>query len=74
MLLTALLTAQAFEAASGLKVNMNITNRRPGDAEAVWAATEFAEKELGSVARSSCQQAVMNRALHLIAALRHTVV
>ena len=38
---------QAFEAASGLKVNMNITHRRPGDAKAVWAATEFAEKELG---------------------------
>lgn len=38
---------QAFEAASGLKVNMNLTHRRPGDAEAVWAATETAERELG---------------------------
>jgi hypothetical protein len=38
---------QAFEAASGLKVNVNLTDRRPGDAEAVWAATETAEKELG---------------------------
>jgi hypothetical protein len=38
---------QAFEAASGLKVNTNLTDRRPGDAQAVWAATETAEKELG---------------------------
>ncbi len=37
----------AFEKASGLKVNLNLTGRRPGDAKAVWAATETAEKELG---------------------------
>ena len=37
----------AFEKASGLKVNCNLTDRRPGDAQAVWAATETAEKELG---------------------------
>ena len=37
----------AFEKASGLEVKMNLTDRRPGDAEAVWAATETAERELG---------------------------
>lgn len=41
------LVAQGFEAASGLPVKTNLTHRRPGDAEAVWAATETAEKELG---------------------------
>lgn len=37
----------AFEAASGLKVNYHIVDRRPGDSTAVWAATELAERELG---------------------------
>jgi UDP-glucose 4-epimerase len=44
---TVLEMVHAFEEASGLKVNTNLTGRRPGDAKAVWAATEFAEKELG---------------------------
>ena len=44
---TVLEMVHAFEAASGLKVNLNLTDRRPGDAQAVWAATETAEKELG---------------------------
>ena len=44
---TVLEMVHAFEAASGLEVPLNLTDRRPGDAEAVWAATETAEKELG---------------------------
>jgi UDP-glucose 4-epimerase len=44
---TVLEMVNAFEAASGLKVPLKLTARRPGDAEAVWAATETAEKELG---------------------------
>ena len=44
---TVLEMVHAFEKASGLKVNCNLTDRRPGDAQAVWAATETAEKELG---------------------------
>ncbi|KAL4424969.1 hypothetical protein ABPG77_002854 [Micractinium sp. CCAP 211/92] len=44
---TVLEMVHAFEKASGLKVNLNLTGRRPGDAKAVWAATETAEKELG---------------------------
>jgi len=43
---TVLEMVKAFEEASGLKVNLELTERRPGDAEAVWAATETAEKEL----------------------------
>ena len=35
---------QAFEEASGRKVKYEIKPRRPGDAAAVWAATETAEK------------------------------
>ena len=44
---TVLEMVHAFEEASGLKVNCNLTDRRPGDAQAVWAATETAETELG---------------------------
>ncbi|KAI3436791.1 hypothetical protein D9Q98_006202 [Chlorella vulgaris] len=43
---TVLEMVHAFEEASGLKVNVNLTDRRPGDAEAVWAATDTAEREL----------------------------
>ena len=35
---------QAFEEASGRKVKYEVKPRRPGDAAAVWAATETAEK------------------------------
>lgn len=35
---------QAFEEASGRKVKCEVKPRRPGDAAAVWAATETAEK------------------------------
>ena len=38
---------QAFEKASGKKVAVNKVGRRPGDAEAVWAATDTAEQVLG---------------------------
>ena len=41
------LHAQAFEKASGKKVNTKLVGRRPGDAEAVWAATDTAENVLG---------------------------
>ena len=39
--------SQAFEKASGKKVNTKLVGRRPGDAEAVWAATDTADKVLG---------------------------
>ena len=37
----------AMEKASGKKIPYTVTERREGDTEAVWAATDFAEKELG---------------------------
>jgi UDP-glucose 4-epimerase len=36
-----------FQEATGAKVPYQIVDRRPGDTIAVWAATEYAEKELG---------------------------
>ncbi|GAB4820615.1 hypothetical protein N2152v2_007661 [Parachlorella kessleri] len=53
---TVLEMVHAFEAASGLKVNTNITDRRPGDAQAVWAATETAERELGWKAKLTVKE------------------
>lgn len=44
---TVLEMVHAFEAASGLPVKTKLVGRRPGDAEAVWAATDTAERELG---------------------------
>ena len=38
---------QAFEKASGVKVNYKITDRRPGDIGSCYANTEKAEKLLG---------------------------
>lgn len=42
-----ILGLQAFEKASGKKVAVKLADRRPGDAEAVWAATDTAEQVLG---------------------------
>ena len=39
--------SQAFEEASGKKVEYKLVDRRAGDSVAVWAATDTAEKELG---------------------------
>lgn len=45
--ITVLEMIKAFEEASGRKVPWQAAERRPGDAEAVWASPELAEKELG---------------------------
>lgn len=37
----------AFESATGVKLNYRIVDRRPGDIEQVWADTTYANKELG---------------------------
>ena len=42
---------QAFEKASGKECKHKLVPRRGGDAQAVWAATEVAEKELGWTAK-----------------------
>lgn len=38
---------KSFELTSGVKLNYEISKRRPGDVEKVWADTEFANNELG---------------------------
>ena len=53
---TVLEMVHAFEEASGLKVKLNLTERRAGDAEAVWAATDTAEKELGWKAKLTVKE------------------
>ena len=47
MISAMMLYMQAFEKASGKKVAYKLAPRRGGDTEAVWAATETAERELG---------------------------
>ena len=46
-LISSLKALQAFEKASGKTVACKMAPRRGGDTEAVWAATETAENELG---------------------------
>lgn len=61
----------AFEKASGLKVALNLTGRRPGDAKAVWAATETAEKELGWDTRPAAgSRCVCRHACHSLPSVR----
>jgi UDP-glucose 4-epimerase len=43
---TVLEMVAAMEKASGKKVPFSVTGRRAGDTEAVWAATELAEREM----------------------------
>lgn len=38
---------KAFESSTGVKLNYQLVDRRPGDIEQVWADTTFANKELG---------------------------
>ena len=45
----------AFEKATGVKLNYEITNRRAGDIEQVWADPEYANKELGWKAETSIE-------------------
>ena len=44
---TVLQVIQAFESSTGVKLNYQIVDRRPGDIEQVWADTTFANNELG---------------------------
>jgi UDP-glucose 4-epimerase len=46
---------KAFEKATGLKINYNITGRREGDIEKVWADTSLANAELGWKAGTSLE-------------------
>jgi len=47
---------KSFEKVSGQKLNYKIVDRRPGDVEAVWADTSFANEELGWKAERNLDQ------------------
>ena len=46
---------EAFQKATGVKLNYKIVDRRAGDVEQVWADTKFANEELGWKAQSSLE-------------------
>jgi UDP-glucose 4-epimerase len=48
----------AFEKASGLRLAVNIGDRRPGDLPKIWADTDLAEKELGWKTVSNLEEIV----------------
>jgi UDP-glucose 4-epimerase len=47
---------KSFERTSGVKLNYEIKERRPGDIVKVWADTEFANSELGWKADKSLDE------------------
>ncbi len=47
---------RSFEKATGQKLNYEITDRRPGDVEQVWADTRYANEELGWKAETSLEE------------------
>ena len=51
---------QAFERATGVKVNYKIVGRRAGDIEKVWADTTFANNELGWSAKVPIEETLAN--------------
>lgn len=51
---------QAFERATGKKVNYKITGRRAGDIEKVWADTRYANEELGWQAVAPIEETLAN--------------
>jgi UDP-glucose 4-epimerase len=51
---------QSFEKMTGVKLNYQIVDRRPGDIEKVWADTTFANKELGWKAEKTLDQMMLS--------------
>ena len=51
---------QAFEKATGVKLNYKIVGRRPGDIEQVWADTSYANEELGWKAQSTLEETLQS--------------
>ncbi len=49
-----------FEKVTGIKLNYKIVERRPGDAEQVWADTTFANHELGWKAESTLEDTLLS--------------
>ena len=51
---------QSFERSTGVKLNYEIRERRPGDIEQVWADTEFANRELGWKAEKTLDEMTLS--------------
>lgn len=51
---------QAFEKASGVKLNYKIVGRRAGDIEKIWADTTFANEELGWKAETGLEETMLS--------------
>lgn len=51
---------RCFEKATGQKLNYEITSRRPGDVEKVWADTRYANEELGWKAETSLEETLLS--------------
>jgi UDP-glucose 4-epimerase len=51
---------RSFERSTGVKLNYEIRERRPGDIEQVWADTEFANKELGWKAEKTLDEMTLS--------------
>jgi len=58
--ITVLEIVKTFERVTGKKVNYELTARRAGDIEMVWADTSLAEKELGWRAERSLDEALLS--------------
>lgn len=51
---------KSFEKSTGVKLNYEIKERRPGDIEKVWADTEFANRELGWKAEKTLDEMTLS--------------
>lgn len=51
---------QSFERSTGVKLDYEIRERRPGDIEQVWADTEFANRELGWKAEKTLDEMTLS--------------
>ncbi|MBR4215374.1 MAG: UDP-glucose 4-epimerase GalE, partial [Bacteroidales bacterium] len=58
--LTVLELINAFEKATGVKLNYKIVGRRAGDIEKVWADTSLANNELGWKAKVPIEETLLN--------------
>lgn len=58
--LSVLQLINAFEKATGVKLNYKIVGRREGDIEKIWADTKFANEELGWKAVAPIEQTMLN--------------
>ena len=57
---TVLEVIRAFEAATGIKINYTLSERRAGDVEAIYAAADSAKEKLGWTSKRSLEQALLD--------------